>query len=61
VSASSVAGLSRALAIGAAALRAITSRGVHNANARRAGGAASGPRGAKMSCSMPADGVSVRT
>ena len=59
-SASSLAGLSRELAIGTSALRAITSRGVHSASARRAGGAASGPCGAKISCSMPADGVSVR-
>ena len=43
--ASSLTGLSRALAIGCRALAAIASRGVHCATARRAGGADSGPTG----------------
>ena len=59
--ASSVAGYRRELAIGTPASRAITSRGVHSANARRALGCASGPCGAKISCSMPSDGASVRS
>src|SRR5258705_6053674 len=59
--ASSVAGLRRLLAIGNDAFLAITSRGVHSASARRAGGPAIGASGAKMSCSMPADGESVPT
>jgi hypothetical protein len=57
---SSAAGLSLLLAIGTSALRAITSRGVHSANARRAAGSATDPRAPKMSCSIPADGASVR-
>jgi hypothetical protein len=46
------------LEIGSLALAAIWSRGVHCASARRAGGAASGPCGAKISCSIPPDGSS---
>jgi hypothetical protein len=57
---SSAAGLSLLLAMGTSALRAITSRGVHNASARRATGSATDPLAPKMICSMPADGASVR-
>jgi len=59
--ASSVAGDSRELAIGTPASCAITSRGVHSANARRAFVGANAPCGAKISCSMPADGDSARS
>ena len=51
--ASSATGLSRVFAIGTSALRAITSRGVHVASARRACGAASGPCAEKSAARFP--------
>ncbi len=60
-SVSSFTGFSRALDTGTSALRAMTSRGVHSARARRSGVCDTAPWGAKIICSIPVDGESVRS
>src|SRR5581483_2503997 len=59
LNASSLTVLSRTLATWVPASRAMVSRGVHCASARRAAGAAKGPCLEKISCSIPADGLSL--